>query len=147
MFYANGNNLTLAGDLTRRAVLCRLDPGCERPELRAFDCDPVQMVRDDRPAYVAAALTVLRAYYVAVDKVSCSPIGSYETWSRRVREALLWLGCEDPCDTMMSARRADPVTVQLSNVIKSCIRAARHRLTPRHLAAAVAALPTSRPFA
>jgi hypothetical protein len=123
LYFANGNNLTLAGDLTRRAVLCRLDPGCERPELREFDRDPVQMVRQDRPAYVTAALTILRAYFVATDKISCSPIGSYETWSRRVREALLWLGCADPCDTMMSARRADPVTVQLGNVIKSCIRA------------------------
>ncbi len=33
MFYATGNNLTLAGDLTRRAVVCRLfrnasDPSC-----------------------------------------------------------------------------------------------------------------------
>jgi putative DNA primase/helicase len=122
MYFANGNNLTLAGDLTRRAVLCRLDPGCERPELREFDRDPVQIVKEARPAYVTAALTILRAYFVAPNKVNCSPIGSYENWSRRVREALLWLDCVDPCDTMMSARRADPVTVQLSNVIKSCIR-------------------------
>jgi putative DNA primase/helicase len=81
MFYANGNNLTLAGDLTRRAVVCRLDPGCERPELREFNCDPIQMVREDRPAYVAAVLTILRAYLVAEDRVSCLPIGSYEAWS------------------------------------------------------------------
>ena len=119
MFYANGNNLTLAGDLTRRAVVCRLDPGCERPELREFTCDPVQMVREDRPAYVAATLTILRAYFVAEDRVNCLPIGSYETWSGRVREALVWLGCADPCDTMVSARRADPVTAQLSSVITS----------------------------
>ena len=36
-----------------------------------------------------------------------------------VREALVWLGCADPCDTMASARRADPVTAQLSSVIRS----------------------------
>jgi hypothetical protein len=120
MFYANGNNLTLAGDLTRRAVVCRLDPGCERPELREFTCDPIQMVREDRSAYVAAALTILRAYFVVTeDRVSCLPIGSYEAWSRRVREALVWLDCADPCDTMVSARRADPVTAQLSSVITS----------------------------
>ena len=51
---------------------------------------------------------MMGAYFVATDKVNCSPIGSYESWSRRVREALLWLDCADPCDTMMSARRADP---------------------------------------
>jgi putative DNA primase/helicase len=119
MFFANGNNLTLAGDLTRRAVTCRLDPRCERPELREFDFDPVQLVRKDRPAYVAAALTILRAYFTCGERVTCPPLGSYENWSRRVREALIWLGCADPCDTMAAARRADPVTAQLSSVITS----------------------------
>jgi putative DNA primase/helicase len=77
------------------------------------------MVREDRPAYVAAALMILRAYLVAEDRVNCLPLGSYETWSGRVREALVWLGCVDPCDTMALARRADPVTALLSSVITS----------------------------
>ena len=38
---ATGNNLVLVGDMTRRALLCRLDPERERPELRRFDSDPV----------------------------------------------------------------------------------------------------------
>jgi putative DNA primase/helicase len=117
MFYATGNNLVLAGDLTRRTLLCRLDPGCERPELRDFTCDPLVMAKEDRSEYVVAALTILRAYLTADERVTINPLGSYETWSRRVREALVWLGCVDPCDTMASARRADPVTSQLSNVI------------------------------
>ena len=62
---ANGNNLALAGDLTRRAVLCRLDPKHERPELRMFATDPIEAVKADRGRYVAAALIVLRAYQVA----------------------------------------------------------------------------------
>jgi putative DNA primase/helicase len=119
MFYATGNNLVLAGDLTRRTLLCRLDPGCERPELREFNCDPLIMAKEDRREYVIAALTILRAYYLAEDRVVIDPLGSYEAWSRRVREALVWLGCTDPCQTMASARRADPVTSQLSDVIVS----------------------------
>jgi putative DNA primase/helicase len=117
MFYATGNNLVLAGDLTRRTLLCKLDPGCERPELREFGCDPLQIAKEDRAEYVIAALTILRAYFLAEDRVSINPLGSYEAWSRRVREALVWLGCGDPCETMASARRADPVTSQLSNMI------------------------------
>ena len=35
-----GNNLTILGDLARRTLICRLDPGVERPELREFDFDP-----------------------------------------------------------------------------------------------------------
>jgi putative DNA primase/helicase len=63
--YATGNNLTLSGDMTRRAVRSSLDPGVERPELRAFDRDPVAMVEDHRGDYLTAALTMLRAYHVA----------------------------------------------------------------------------------
>jgi putative DNA primase/helicase len=37
LWCATGNNLQLEGDLIRRSLLCRLDPGCERPELRVFD--------------------------------------------------------------------------------------------------------------
>jgi putative DNA primase/helicase len=117
MFYATGNNLVLAGDLTRRTLLCRLDPGCERPELREFLYDPLSMAKEDRAEYVVAALTVLRAYLMADERITINPLGSYEAWSGRVRESLVWLGCADPCDTMASARRADPVTSQLSNVI------------------------------
>jgi putative DNA primase/helicase len=119
MFFTTGNNLVLAGDLTRRTLLCRLDPGCERPELREFNCDPLVMAKEDRSEYVVAALTILRAYLTADERITLNPLGSYETWSRRVREALVWLGCADPCETMASARRADPVTTQLSNVISS----------------------------
>ena len=75
------------------------------------------MAREDRAAYVVAALTILRAYFMAEERVTVTPLGSYEAWSRRVREALVWLGRADPCDTMASARRADPVTSQLLNVI------------------------------
>src|SRR5262249_47863297 len=40
LFTATGNNLTIAGDLTRRALLCELDAGVACPELREFDFNP-----------------------------------------------------------------------------------------------------------
>jgi hypothetical protein len=114
MFFITGNHLTLAGDLTRRALVCRLDPGCERPELRQFSSDPVQMAKENRAEYVVAGLTVLRAYFVAEQRVTIAPLGSFEDWSRRVREAIVWLGRPDPCDSMAFVRRADPVTAVLA---------------------------------
>ena len=45
---ATGNNLVLVGDMTRRALLCRLDPQFERPELRKFDRDVIDIVKEDR---------------------------------------------------------------------------------------------------
>jgi len=117
MFYATGNNLILSGDLTRRALVCRLDAECERPEEREFTCDPRAMVREDRPAYVVAALTVLRAHLISGEPTTVAALGSYEGWSNRVRSALIWLGRADPCATMASLRRSDPVTSQLTNLI------------------------------
>jgi putative DNA primase/helicase len=58
--YATGNNLSIAGDLTRRTLLCALDPRCEHPERRRFDVDVIALARANRVNLVAAALTVLR---------------------------------------------------------------------------------------
>jgi hypothetical protein len=84
---ATGNNLIIAGDLTRRALLCRLDPQCERPETRIFDNDPVAVAEADRPRLVISALTVLRAFHVAGRPRSKPPLGSFEQWSGLVRES------------------------------------------------------------
>jgi putative DNA primase/helicase len=86
--YATGNNLRLVGDLVRRSLLCSLDAHCECPEDRQFESeDPVSMMRRDRPKYVVAALTVLKAFHLAGKPASYEngkpivPLGSLEEWS------------------------------------------------------------------
>jgi len=113
LFTATGNNLTFIGDMGRRALLCQLDPGVERPELRKFAFDPVQVFKNSRGEFVAAALTILRAYHVAGRPVQVAPLGSFADWSNLVRSALIWLGCADPCDTMDKVRKADPELAQI----------------------------------
>jgi putative DNA primase/helicase len=113
---ATGNNLALSGDLTRRALLCRLDPRCERPELRVFDLDPVAAAKARRPVLVVAAITVLRAFHVAGRPGKPVPLGSFEAWSDLIRGALLWLGCADPVESIDSVRRADPRLADLAAV-------------------------------
>jgi putative DNA primase/helicase len=105
---ANGNNLTLEGDMTRRAVMCTMDPGVERPETRVFNRDPLAMVRADRDKYVIAALTILRAFHIAGTPLQRDPLGSFVEWSNWIRGALIWLGEADPCDTMEKVRQNDP---------------------------------------
>jgi hypothetical protein len=114
---ATGNNLVLAGDMTRRAVLCRLDPKTERPELRRFDGHPVRAAKAARGRYVAAAITVLRAFHVAGRPRQADPLGSFEEWSDWVRGALLWLDQADPVETMKDAREADPRREELNAVL------------------------------
>jgi hypothetical protein len=65
-FYATGNNLQFGSDLYRRAVLCQMDAGVERPELRTFKRkDLLKWVKANRAKLVVAGLTVLRAWRVA----------------------------------------------------------------------------------
>jgi hypothetical protein len=116
--FATGNNLRVIGDMTRRTVLCSLDPECERPELRTFESNPLDLIRADRPRYVIAALTVLRAYDVAGRPAQTTPLGSFEGWSRWVRDAFVWLGEADPCGTMEKTRAADPKLEALANVLQ-----------------------------
>lgn len=106
--FATGNNLTLVGDMTRRTVLCTLDAKVERPELREFDFDPVERVMANRGAYVAAVMTIIRAYQAAGAPKVCGPIGSYGDWSAMVRAPLIWLGHADPVSSMETAREEDP---------------------------------------
>ena len=115
--FANGQNLVLHGDVTRRAITCNIDPKVERPELRVFDRDPVAIVRADRDGYVNAALTVLRAFHVAGRPNQVPPLGSFEDWSDWVRGSLIWLGMADPCLTMERARGQDPRLAQIMAVM------------------------------
>ena len=115
--FATGNNLTLQGDMTRRAVRATLDAGVERPELRAFDRDPAAMVTAKRGDYVTASLTILRAYHIAGRPQQTTPLGSFVDWSRWVRDALVWLGEADPCETMESVRGSDPKLEALTTVL------------------------------
>jgi len=116
--FATGNNLTFEGDMTRRALRATLDAGVERPELRAFDRDPLAMVTERRGDYVSAGLTVLRAFHIAGRPQQRAPIGSFTDWSRWVRDALIWLGEADPCDTMEELRGADPKLEALTSVLE-----------------------------
>jgi putative DNA primase/helicase len=115
---ANGNNLTIEGDMTRRAVVGKLDANMERPEEREFGFDPVRQILADRGSYVAAAMTVVRAYLAAGQPGKLRPLASYGAWSDLVRSALVWLGCADPIETMKEARDSDPMLTTLRTVLE-----------------------------
>ena len=110
---ATGNNLVVKGDATRRAVVGRLDPKVERPELRFFNYDPIADAKQNRGELVVAVLTILKAYHNAGQPNRPSPLQSFVEWSDTVRGALLWLGQGDPVGTMMRLRKTDPVVANL----------------------------------
>jgi hypothetical protein len=121
--FMTGNNITLVGDVTRRAITATLDPNMERPELRVYKKNPkpVQTVLEDRGKYIAACLTICRAYAVAGRPNRAAPLASFEEWSDTVRSALLWLGRADCVESMKSARAEDPKRVQRLNLITAFV--------------------------
>jgi len=112
-WYATANNATLSGDLVRRAVYCRLETRDEHPEERAGWRHPdlPAWVRAERPRLLAAALTILRAWFVAGRPCvrGLPSFGSFEAWSDIVRAVCRWLELADPWkDTRDGLREADP---------------------------------------
>jgi putative DNA primase/helicase len=101
---ATGNNLRIDGDMTRRVLICRIDPETERPELRKFDNDPVADAKAGRPRLVGAAPNLYCRWQASAGRSA----GSYEDWSDLVRSTLMWLGEADPVETMERARETDP---------------------------------------
>ena len=114
---ATGNNLTLSGDVTRRALICRMDAGMERPDQRQFGFDPRIEAKANRPRLVTAGLTVLRAYIAAGRPNPMDKIGSFEDWNL-VREAIVWLGYDDPADTRERVLADDPAKAVLLDLLR-----------------------------
>lgn len=117
--YSTGNNFVVVGDLCRRVITVNLDPAVERPELRQFEFDPIARILSDRGAYVAACLTVCRAYWVAGQPGLAPPLLSFEGWSNTVRSALIWLGREDVVKSMDAAREEDPERTEISDMLEA----------------------------
>lgn len=116
--FANGNNLIIGADMTRRVIRCEMDAEVERPETRKFKVNRLlKTVQANRIQLVIAGLTILRAWLLArpTEPVELTPL-DFEEWSARVRSAIVWLGRPDPGDTMQASRDNDPYQVQRSVV-------------------------------
>jgi hypothetical protein len=101
LILATGNNTAICGDLIRRVLVSELDPRCERPHERDFPDDFTVVSRQNRADIQAAGLTILHAYECAGRPgVGLPALGSFEEWSRRVRNAMVWVGIEDPVKSL-----------------------------------------------
>ncbi len=105
--FATGNNIGLKGDMVRRGLVCNLESLDERPELRRFAKNAFKTAAGSRATYVAAALTIMRAYLAAGAPEVCGPFGSYAEWSTMVRSPLVWLGEPDPVASIDASRAED----------------------------------------
>jgi phage/plasmid primase-like uncharacterized protein len=115
--FCTGNNIIIVADLVRRVLTAMLDTKLENPEQREFKKDPVAMVLEDRGKYIAACLTICRAYIIADYPDKAKRLPSFEPWSDIVRSALMWLGKADPVSSIETSRAEDPTRNELRDIL------------------------------
>ena len=82
-----GNNIALGGDIPRRVYWIRMDAKMARPEDRTdFRHPELKLwVMENRGQLVAAALTIIRAWYASGCKeASVRPLGSFAPWASTI---------------------------------------------------------------
>lgn len=104
--FATGNGVNFGSDMTRRGLTIRLSTKLERPESREYHSEPLAEVMRNRGEYVAALLTIARAYQTSGQKMTAH-LASFEGWSRVCLEPLIWLGLPDPLLCLEYARTKD----------------------------------------
>jgi putative DNA primase/helicase len=104
-----GNNVRFAQDSIRRVIVARVLVETESPWKRKFDWTPAEYARKHRRELLQAACTILSAFLKAGRPApeDGADLGTFEEWSRIVRNALLWLGFSDPCASQEAFMTAD----------------------------------------
>jgi putative DNA primase/helicase len=82
----------------------------------------------NRGLYIAAALTICRAYVVAGRPNLAKKLASFEGWSDTIRSALMWLGIADPVASMDASKAEDPEAQELIAIMDAWKEAIRHQL-------------------
>ncbi|MBX3421540.1 MAG: hypothetical protein KF752_08290 [Pirellulaceae bacterium] len=117
---ATGNNMAFGSDVGRRVLPIRLQSPLEAPETRSGFVHPdlLAWVESQRPRLAVAALTILRAYFVAgCPSQPKGEWGSFEFWSATIRGAIVWAGGADPLPTRATALAGDDTAALLGKLI------------------------------
>ena len=119
-----GNNMSLAGDLPRRVIICRIDPETNQPFARQFDLHPLQWVLEHRAAMLAAACILIRARFTHMADAAPGRLASFEAWDDLVRQTVCWADMAlrpgafgDPMDLVREAQAADPESDALFSLL------------------------------
>lgn len=110
VWIVTSNNAEIAADTERRLLSCHLAPQVERPADHGGHTVPDldRYVLSHRRTLVLDALSVLVGYVQAGrPSQGLSHWGSYEPWSALVRNAVVWLGLEDPLASRGRLRESD----------------------------------------
>lgn len=116
-----GSNTTFSGDLQRRVITWRIDPGKERGAGRVFTWCPKERALASRTEIIHAILSLT----LAAQKADLPPIteslGSFTSWERIVRTMVRYV------EHLTDGRFADPVPKTLdATTVNDDVRALHH---------------------
>ena len=95
VFFCTGVNVEVGGDMARRSVYIRLDPGVDTPWERPFEFDPEVYVQQCRAELLEALFTMVRHWFAQGKPMwSGAIIGSFENWAGIVGGILNTAGIE-----------------------------------------------------
>jgi len=118
LFLGSGNNVGPKDDMRRRVVTINLDPKCATPSTISYTGSPVEIVRKNRGAYVAAVLTIVQAWIKnGKPRSPVKSIASYGAWSDYCRQTLMWLGLPDPATSLLDQVTHDPDSDPLAELL------------------------------
>lgn len=136
-FIATGNNVQIVADTARRTLIQRLETGCERPEERDHSKykhpDLTAWCAENRAQLVVAALTLLRAYFVAgKPKQSIVSWASFQEWTDTIASAIVWAGGPNMLEARATvATDEDLGTMALRTLVKEWQRFAPEGITAK----------------
>ncbi|KZZ10599.1 hypothetical protein A3749_10810 [Oleiphilus sp. HI0078] len=125
-----GNNLSLAGDMPRRVLTCRIDPKTDEPYKREFKVCPRSYVLANRQKLVAAALTIIKGWFASSDYengvTANGRMASFESWDDLVRQPIAWMARSmcvgelvDVMDVIDQAQQSDPEQDALHELLEA----------------------------
>ncbi|VIO73286.1 hypothetical protein CI1B_48910 [Bradyrhizobium ivorense] len=104
-----GNNPIITGDMARRALAISILPQSSNPESDRFAFNPVTFVSERRAVFLRAAFTAMRAFRLAgMPQHGLPAAGSFDEWSRNVRDLVYWLTAHDVADAFRQNKVEDP---------------------------------------
>jgi hypothetical protein len=104
-----GNNPIITGDMARRALSIYIVPKSADPERDYYLFDPVDYIRLHRNELLQTAFLIMKAYRLAdMPQPNLLAVGSFNEWSRRVRDVVYWLTDYDVSEGFHQNKEEDP---------------------------------------
>jgi hypothetical protein len=105
-----GCNPIITGDMARKALAIDITPKSADPERDRYSFDPVKCVQQHRKELLEAAFSIMRAFRQAgmPQDPRLPEAGSFEEWSRKVRDLVYWLTDYDVSEGFHLNKVEDP---------------------------------------